>query len=128
MIVDSTDRARVGIAKVRHTSASVCLSKCSRQDSQVIDLLSFFCQNRTVLQNELFSLLGHEHLSGAAVLVFANKQDLKDAMRPAELSECLGLHTIKTHSYHIQSSCATTGEGLQEGLAWVAQKVHGQIK
>lgn len=80
------------------------------------------------LQNELFSLLGHEHLSGAAVLVFANKQDLKDAMRPAELSECLGLHTIKTHSYHIQSSCATTGEGLQEGLAWIAQKVHGQTK
>lgn len=80
------------------------------------------------LQNELFSLLGHEHLSGAALLVLANKQDLKDAMRPAELSECLGLHTIKTHSYHIQSSCATTGEGLQEGLAWVAQKVHGQTK
>lgn len=78
------------------------------------------------LQNELFTLLGHEHLSGAALLVLANKQDLKDAMRPAELSECLGLHTIKTHSYHIQSSCATTGEGLQEGLAWVAQKVHGQ--
>ncbi|KAA6421735.1 MAG: ADP-ribosylation factor C1 [Trebouxia sp. A1-2] len=93
MVVDSTDRARVGIAK-----------------------------------NELFSLLGHEHLSGAALLVLANKQDLKDAMRPAELSECLGLHTIKTHSYHIQSSCATTGEGLQEGLAWVAQKVHGQTK
>lgn len=81
-----------------------------------------------VLQNELFNLLGHEQLSGAAVLVFANKQDLKDAMRPAELSECLGLHTIKTHSYHIQSSCATTGEGLQEGLAWIAQKVHGQSK
>lgn len=79
-----------------------------------------------MLQNELFSLLGHEHLAGAALLILANKQDLKDAMRPAELSECLGLHTIKTHSYHIQSACATTGEGLQEGLAWVAQKVHGQ--
>ena len=83
-------------------------------------------QHSDALQNELFSLLGHEHLSGAALLVLANKQDLKDAMRPAELSESLGLHTIKSHSYHIQSSCATTGEGLQEGLAWVAQKVHGQ--
>lgn len=78
-----------------------------------------------LLQSELHGLLQHDHLSGAALLVFANKQDLKDAMSVAELSEALGLHTIKTHSHHIQASCALTGDGLKEGLSWVAQKVHG---
>ena len=78
-----------------------------------------------LLQSELHGLLQHDHLSGAALLVFANKQDLKDAMSVAELSEALGLHTIKSHSHHIQASCALTGDGLNEGLSWVAQKVHG---
>lgn len=135
MVVDSTDRARVGIAKVSlHALHFVDIACALAKQGHVV---LFLCSGESCplkkdrvncLQNELFSLLGHEHLSGAALLVLANKQDLKDAMRPAELSECLGLHTIKTHSYHIQSSCATTGEGLQEGLAWVAQKVHGQTK
>ena len=78
-----------------------------------------------LLQSELHGLLQHDHLNGAALLVFANKQDLKDAMSVAELSEALGLHTIKSHSHHIQASCALTGDGLKEGLSWVAQKVHG---
>ena len=124
MVVDSTDRARVGIAKVGPHVLAVSLALAT-----MLAEVSLMTQcTACLLQNELFSLLCHEHLSGAALLVFANKQDLKDAMRPAELSECLGLHTIKTHSYHIQSSCATTGEGLQEGLTWIAQKVHGQTK
>ena len=50
----------------------------------------------------------------------ANKQDLKDAMGVSELSEALGLPSIKTHSWHCQSSCAVTGEGLWEGLKWIA--------
>jgi hypothetical protein len=29
-------------------------------------------------------------------------------------------HYIKGHEWHIQASCALTGEGLWEGLSWVA--------
>ena len=98
-----------------------CLPTCQ--------VLTVCCTALTVsqflLQSELHGLLQHDHLNGAALLVFANKQDLKDAMSVAELSEALGLHTIKSHSHHIQASCALTGDGLKEGLAWVAQKVHG---
>ena len=44
----------------------------------------------------------HEHLQGAAILVMANKQDLKDAMKVEELTQVLSLHAIKQHDWHIQ--------------------------
>lgn len=82
-------------------------------------------QRLTIVRNELTQLLGHDDLQGAVILVFANKQDLKDSMSPAEISEGLSLHEIKKHDWHIQSCCALTGEGLWEGLGWIAQHMPG---
>ncbi|KAK9828177.1 hypothetical protein WJX74_002064 [Apatococcus lobatus] len=79
----------------------------------------------SVVKNELASLLSHDHLKGAAILVMANKQDLKDAMPPAELSEALALPAIRSHDWHIQSSCALSGQGLSDGLEWISQHVRG---
>ena len=31
--------------------------------------------------------------------------------------------SIKGNNWHIQSSCAITGEGLLDGLKWIAQAV-----
>jgi ADP-ribosylation factor-like protein 5B len=70
----------------------------------------------SIIKDELFKLLQHEDLQSSAVLVFANKQDLKDAMTPAEISDALSLHSIKNHDWHIQACCALTGEGLWDGL------------
>ena len=78
-----------------------------------------------ITKEELTRLLTHEDLGQAVVLVFANKQDLKDAMTPAEISDALALHTIKQHDWHIQACCALTGEGLYDGLGWIAQHVAG---
>ena len=64
------------------------------------------------MQSELQSVLSHEDLMGASVLIFANKQDLQDALTVEELTEKLCLHTIKTHDWHIQSCCAITGGHL----------------
>lgn len=77
------------------------------------------------IKDELFRLLQHDDLQGAVVLVFANKQDLKDAMKAAEISDALSLHSIKNHDWHIQACCALTGEGLYDGLGWIAQHVTG---
>ena len=44
-------------------------------------------------------------------------------MTAAELSDCLGLHAIKSHPWTIVAACALTGDGLQTGLAWIAQHV-----
>ncbi|TVU25073.1 hypothetical protein EJB05_27552 [Eragrostis curvula] len=79
-----------------------------------------------IIKDELFRLLQHGDLESAVVLVFANKQDLKDAMSPAEITDALSLHSIKNHDWHIQASCAITGEGLYDGLGWIAQKVAGK--
>ncbi|KAJ3673314.1 hypothetical protein LUZ60_006688 [Juncus effusus] len=76
-----------------------------------------------IIKDELFRLLAHGDLESTVVLVFANKQDLKDAMKPAEITDAMGLHNIKNHDWHIQACCALTGEGLYDGLGWIAEKV-----
>lgn len=76
-----------------------------------------------ILKQELFKQLEHEHLAGACVLIYANKQDLNGAMTVAELSESLDLISIKSHNWHMQASCAITGEGLLDGLKWVAEEL-----
>lgn len=60
-----------------------------------------------------------EALQDASVLIFANKQDVKDSMSPAEISQFLMLSAIKEHPWHIQGCCALTGEGLTAGLQWM---------
>ncbi|MEW5310887.1 MAG: hypothetical protein WDW38_002643 [Sanguina aurantia] len=84
MVVDSTDRARVGVTK-----------------------------------SELFNILESEELAQTPILVYANKQDLKDAMGVEELTASLSLHSIKNHDWHIQACCALTGVGLLDGLGWI---------
>ncbi|XP_038610076.1 putative ADP-ribosylation factor-like protein 5C isoform X2 [Tachyglossus aculeatus] len=60
-----------------------------------------------------------EDLRDAAVLIFANKQDVKDSMTTSEISKTLTLSAIKDHPWHIQGCCALTGEGLPAGLEWM---------
>lgn len=55
-------------------------------------------------------------------------QDVKGAMGVVELSEALALHNMTTHDWHMQPCCATTGEGLLEGLGWISQRVHRHLK
>ncbi|MEQ2162348.1 ADP-ribosylation factor-like protein 5B, partial [Goodea atripinnis] len=50
-------------------------------------------------------------LQNAAILVLANKQDIKGSMTAAEISQCLTLDSVTTHSWHVQACCALTGEG-----------------
>ncbi|KAL0287903.1 UNVERIFIED_CONTAM: ADP-ribosylation factor-like protein 5 [Sesamum angustifolium] len=80
----------------------------------------------SIIKDEIFKLLPHEDLQSAVLLIFANKQDLKDAMTPAEITDALSLHSIKNHDWHIQACCALTGEGLYDGLGWIAQRVTGK--
>merc|ERR1719266_1350816 len=56
----------------------------------------------------------------AVLLVFANKQDLPNAMSVNEVTERLGLNQLRNRQWYIQSTCATTGDGLYEGLEWLS--------
>merc|ERR1711972_830582 len=53
--------------------------------------------------------------------VLANKQDLPNSMPAAEVTEKLGLHDLRHRQWYIQSACATTGDGLYEGLDWLSR-------
>uniref|UniRef100_A0A3B5LVP7 ADP ribosylation factor like GTPase 5B n=1 Tax=Xiphophorus couchianus TaxID=32473 RepID=A0A3B5LVP7_9TELE len=75
-----------------------------------------------ISKEELYRMLAHEDLRKAAVLIFANKQDMKDCMSAAEISKYLTLSSIKDHPWHIQSCCALTGEGLCQGLEWMTSR------
>lgn len=80
-------------------------------------------------REELHStLLQNEELQNAALLVFANKQDLPKAMTAVEVTEKLHLNSMKSRNWFIQSSCAPTGEGLYEGLDWLSRTLAKQKK
>lgn len=74
-------------------------------------------------RKELHHILESEDLTNACVLVFANKQDMRNASSAAELSEALALHAITTHPWHIQACSAIRGQGLFEGLEWIINNV-----
>mmetsp|Transcript_20722 Transcript_20722/g.51935 ORF Transcript_20722/g.51935 Transcript_20722/m.51935 type:complete len:179 (+) Transcript_20722:135-671(+) len=75
------------------------------------------------VKDELERLVANAELKEAPILVFANKQDLAEAMSTAEIAEFLLLHDIKSHEWHIQASCALSGEGLMSGLEWMSKRV-----
>lgn len=65
----------------------------------------------SITRQELHKILAHEELHQCAVLVLANKQDVKGSMSAAEISRHLNLTSIKKHKWQIQACCALTGEG-----------------
>jgi ADP-ribosylation factor-like protein 1 len=70
-------------------------------------------------------MLSEEELKGAPLLVFCNKQDVEGALKPEEISEQLGLAGgEKTRPWSVRGSCATKGEGLEEGLDWYVFILH----
>jgi len=72
-------------------------------------------------REELEQLLDADEMREAVLLVFANKQDLPDAMPASEVSKFLGLDKVRTRQWFIQAACATSGEGIYEGLEWLSR-------
>merc|ERR1711943_106329 len=79
-------------------------------------------------REELTKMLNEEEMRDAVLLVFANKQDLPNAMTAAEITEKLGLHSMRNRQWFIQSACATTGDGLYEGLDWLSRTLAAKKK
>ncbi|CAI5765143.1 ADP-ribosylation factor 3 [Podarcis lilfordi] len=74
-------------------------------------------------REELMRMLAEDELRDAVLLVFANKQDLPNAMNAAEITDKLGLHSLRHRNWYIQATCATSGDGLYEGLDWLANQL-----
>ena len=71
-------------------------------------------------RDELHRMLNEDELRESILLVFANKQDLPNAMSAAEMTDKLGLNGLRHRQWYIQACCATTGDGLYEGLDWLS--------
>lgn len=69
---------------------------------------------------EFKAIIADPLMRNAAVLVYANKQDMKGCLPPNEICNALGLMDIKDRKWHVQGSIATRGEGLYEGLDWLS--------
>ena len=74
-------------------------------------------------KDELDSMLEDDSLRNASLLVFSNKVDMPRSLSTAEVTEKLGLHNHRGRDWYIQATCAVTGEGLVEGLEWLAEKI-----
>merc|ERR1711941_255145 len=79
-------------------------------------------------REELFKMLNEDEMQDAVVLVFANKQDLPNAMDAAEVTEKLGLRSLRNRPWYIQSASATSGDGLYEGLDWLSQTLARRLR
>ena len=77
-------------------------------------------------KTELHRLLGEEELRDAVLLILANKQDLPNAMATSEISEKLGLHSLRGRNWFIQATSAIKGQGIYEGLEWLSQQLNNQ--
>ncbi|XP_056679128.1 ADP-ribosylation factor 1-like [Monodelphis domestica] len=77
-------------------------------------------------RGELMRMLAEEDLRNAILLVFANKRDLPNAMNAAEITDKLGLHSLRNRNWYIQATCATSGDGLYEGLDWLSNQLRNQ--
>jgi len=72
--------------------------------------------------SELAELLAEDKLGGVPLLVFANKQDLLQAVPADQIQSALKLDEIKDRPWTIQACSAKEGTGLQEGMEWLVNE------
>ena len=73
-------------------------------------------------------MMVHNELKDAVILVFANKADMPTARDVGELTQMYGFDEVQDHEWKIQPCCALTGEGLNEGLDWLADRLSARLK
>lgn len=68
------------------------------------------------------------YVSSSLLLVILLLQDLPNAMSADQITSGLELDKISSHPWHVQPTCATTGEGLDEGFDWLAERIKEKRK
>lgn len=74
-------------------------------------------------REELFKIVTDPDMKDVVVLIFANKSDLPRALDGDEITERLELRKLRNITWHVQASCATTGDGLVEGMTWISKQI-----
>ena len=116
-MVDSNDRDRIDAGK---PSGGVPDCRPPTRRSRTSPLATPASTRPPTARDEMHRMLNEDELRESILLVFANKQDLPNAMSAAEMTDKLGLHGLRHRQWYIQACCATTGDGLYEGLDWLS--------
>lgn len=77
-------------------------------------------------RQELFKIAIDRGLSTVPILIFANKQDMPNAMKREEIEQALELKRgpLSKREWVLQPSTATTGDGIYEGLNYLMRYVN----
>ena len=73
-------------------------------------------------RDEIAKMMEEPALRDAKLVVFANKQDMPNAVPAMDIINVLELRNLK-NKWFVQPTSATTGHGLYEGLDWLAQNL-----
>jgi ADP-ribosylation factor-like protein 6 len=78
-----------------------------------------------VSKEELYSMLNHAEMidKNIPILILANKMDIKGSCTVAQVQELLEVDKIKNRPWHIYSSNAITGQGIDEAIEWLAKMI-----
>jgi len=89
----------------------------------IIFVIDLFDEERLAFaQEELSLILDRDELSNVPLLIFANKQDIAK-VKLDNIANRFQLENL-TRPWKIQGTCATTGEGLNDGLEWIQQEIN----
>ena len=78
-------------------------------------------------KRELDSILKQERLAGASLLIFANKQDINEALSANEIAELLDLNSIDKRHWSIVPCSAQTREGIKDGFEWIVNDIGSRL-
>ena len=73
-------------------------------------------------REELHNILADDEMRAVPVCVIANKQDLPQALSPAQVVDGLGLHKLSS-TWHVQGACALNADGIYEAMNVLARMV-----
>lgn len=92
------------ISKVTHRASPFSTRPIDFQNTQgIIFVVDSNDRDRVPeAREELQRMLNEDELRNAMLLVFANKQDLPNAMNAAEITDKLGLHSLRNRLWYIQ--------------------------
>ena len=98
--------------------------KEDRLEEAKLELLKIYksCSERKLQKTSNGKIIGNK----IPVLILANKQDLPMALDVCKLEHLLGLKQLGKECWHIQPTCAITGDGLEEGMSKLVEMISGK--
>lgn len=80
-------------------------------------------------KEELMNVMNNDLIRDAVLLVYANKQDLPHAMTCSQIMDKLDINrNLRNREWHVQGTVALSGDGLYEGLDWLASTLNKRKK